>query len=105
VLPSWQNDVRAGFDLLMEQAGVRPRVVAEVDDMPMMRLLAREGVGIALVAPVVVFDELRQGVLHELCRVPSLKESFYAITRGRRFPNPLVGRLLRDTAAALDETD
>lgn len=96
ILPSWQNNVRAGFDLLVEQAGVRPVVVAEVDDMPMMRLLAREGAGIALVPPVVVYDELRSGVLHELCRVTSLKESFYAITRERRFPNPLVGKLLRD---------
>ncbi|MEO0423069.1 MAG: LysR family transcriptional regulator [Pseudomonadota bacterium] len=94
LLPSWQNNVRAGFDLLLEQAGVHVDVVAEVDDMPMLRLLAREGLGIALVPPVVVFDELAQGVLHELCQVPGLNESFYAITRGRRFPNPLVDQLL-----------
>ncbi len=99
VLPSWQNNVRAGFDLLTEQAGVHPQVVAEVDDMPMLRLLAREGVGIALVPPVVVHDELAQGVLHELCKVPGLKESFFAITLGRRFPNPAVGRLLDPKAA------
>ncbi len=100
LLPGWQNNVREGFDLLLEQAGVHVEVVAEVDDMPMLRLLAREGLGIALVPPVVVFDELAQGILHELCQVPGLNESFYAITRGRRFPNPLVAQLL--TAQGMD---
>jgi LysR family transcriptional activator of nhaA len=94
VLPTWQNNVRAGFDLIAEQAGVRPRIVAEVDDMPMLRLLAREGAGAALVPPVVVLDELEAGSLRELCHVPSLRESFYAITLSRRFPNPLLGVVL-----------
>lgn len=96
VLPSWQNNVRAGFDLIIEQAGVRPRIVAEVDDMPMLRLLAREGAGAALVPPVVVLDELAQETLLELCDVPMLRESFYAITLSRRFPNPLLGKLLEN---------
>jgi LysR family transcriptional activator of nhaA len=95
LLPSWQNNVRAGFDLIVEQAGVHPRIVAEVDDMPMLRLLAREGAGAALVPPVVVLDELAQGSLCELCKVPALRESFYAITLARRFPNPALGRLLK----------
>jgi LysR family transcriptional activator of nhaA len=93
LLPGWQNNVRAGFDLIVEQTGVRPVIVAEVDDMPMLRLLARDGAGAALVPPVVVMDELAQGVLQELCHIDALRESFYAITLSRRFPNPLLGPL------------
>ena len=46
--------------------------------------------------PVVVRDELRTGVLVELCQVPDIAERFYAITQSRRFPNPLVREILTD---------
>jgi LysR family transcriptional activator of nhaA len=49
---------------------------------------------VTLVPPVVVRDELRAGVLVERCQVPNLAEGFYAITRSRRFPNPLLAELL-----------
>jgi LysR family transcriptional activator of nhaA len=63
--------------------------------MAMLRLLARESPGVALVPPVVVRDELRSGLLVERCQVPGLVEGFYAVTRSRRFPNPLLAELLR----------
>ncbi len=94
-LPSSQSELRAGFDRLMDAAGIRPAIYAEADDMAMLRLLAREGPGLALVPPVVVQGELREGVLVERCRVPDLQERFYAITPSRRFPNPLMKELVR----------
>jgi LysR family transcriptional activator of nhaA len=94
VLPSLQSNVRAAFDLLLDQAGIRPRIAAEVDDMAMLRLLARETRGVTLVPPVVVRDELQSGLLVERCSIPQIRESFYAITPSRRFPNPLVRELL-----------
>jgi LysR family transcriptional activator of nhaA len=94
LLPSHQSSVRAGFDLLLEQAGIHPRIQAEVDDMAMLRLLAREGVGVALVPLVVVQGELEERSLVERCRIPQLHESFYAVVPSRRFPNPLLKELL-----------
>jgi LysR family transcriptional activator of nhaA len=69
-------------------------VVAEVDDMAMLRLLARDSGHLALVPPVVVLDELRSGVLIERCRIPDLRERFYAIIPSRRFPNAVIRELL-----------
>jgi LysR family transcriptional activator of nhaA len=103
VVPSETSAVRTQFDLLLDLAGVRPRIVAEVDDMAMMRLLAREASALTLVPPVVVRDELRTGVLVERCRIPQIHECFYAITASRRFPHPDLRRLLasgRGRAAA-----
>lgn len=94
VLPSLQSDIRAGFDRLLDEAGIRPPILAEVDDMAMLRLLARECPGVTLVPPVVVQDELREGVLVERHRIAQLHESFYAITASRRFPHPLLRELL-----------
>ncbi len=95
VLPSLDSNIRSAFDLLLEQLGVRPIIAAEVDDMAMLRLLAKEGAGLALVPPVVVRGELDNGSLVERYRVTSIKESFYAITPSRRFPNPILHELLR----------
>jgi LysR family transcriptional regulator, transcriptional activator of nhaA len=95
ILPSQESNTRAAFDRLLASAGVRPRIVAEVDDMAMIRLLAREGAALALVPPVVVQSEIRDGILVETHRIPQVRETFYAVTPSRRFPNPLVGELVR----------
>lgn len=96
LLPGLDSDMRLAFDRMMELAGIKPVVLAEVDDMAMLRLLARERDAVTLVPPIVVRDELRTGTLVEYCRVPNLTESFYAIVQKRRFPNPLLSQLLPD---------
>jgi LysR family transcriptional activator of nhaA len=102
LLPGRDNEIRAGFDLLCEQAGLRCQVLAEVDDMAMMRLLARDTAAVALLPAVVVRDELLSGVLQEYAVVPHLFESFYAITVQRHFEPPLLKALLqRDEAEVL----
>ncbi len=102
LLPSLDSDIRVSFDRLLELAGIRPIVLAEVDDMAMLRLLAREREGVTLVPPIVVRDELESGILVELCRIPQLTESFYAIILSRRFPNQLLRELLPDASTKHD---
>lgn len=94
ILPSMDSDLRIAFDHMLERRGIRPVIMAEVDDMAMLRLLARESGALTLVPPVVVRDELKNGLLVERCRIPDLTESFYAITQSRRFANPLVRELI-----------
>ena len=94
ILPTPENTLRAAFDALANRLAIRPQIVAEVDDMAMMRLLAREDIGLALVPPIVVRDELASGRLVEAREHPQITETFYAVTLDRRFPNPLVGELL-----------
>ena len=95
LLPGRDSDIRAGFDVLCEQLGLRYQVLAEVDDMAMLRLLARDSGNTALLPTVVVQDELRSGKLQEYCVVPQLHENFYAITVQRHFEPPLLKTLLR----------
>jgi LysR family transcriptional activator of nhaA len=94
LVPSMESHIRTAFDLVMERYGVRPVIVAEVDDMAMLRLLARESGTLALVPRVVVLDELDSGVLVEKHRFPEIREGFYAITPSRKFPNALVKELV-----------
>jgi LysR family transcriptional activator of nhaA len=94
LLPSLDSGIRVAFDRVLERAGIRPIILAEVDDMAMLRLLAREREGVTLVPPIVVRDELRAGALVEHCRIPEVTERFYAIVQKRRFANQLLADLL-----------
>lgn len=102
VLPSQETEFRAAFDVMCRRLGVRYELRAEADDMALLRLLARDSDSIALLPTIVVQDELRTGQLVELCEVPHLYESFYAITAPRRFmPRVLKSLLARPEDAAL----
>jgi len=96
VLPTTDSAIRAGFDAWADRHGIRAQIAAEVDDMAMIRLFAREGVGLAVVPPIVVKDELSTGALIEAHTFPELTEAFYAVTLSRRFPNPILRALIAD---------
>ena len=102
VLPAGGSSIRRGFDALTSRLGIVPNIVAQVDDMAMLRLVARENIGFAVVPPIVVKDELASGELVEVAQLPELSETFYALTLDRRFPNPLVKTLL--TNASFDRS-
>ena len=107
LLPGRDSDIRSAFDLLCEQLGIRYRLRAEVDDMALLRLLARDAGGVALVPRVVVQDELRTGTLVEYAEVPQLHEDFFAITVPRHFAPPALRELLAragEAAAAQPRT-
>ncbi|MFT7107668.1 MAG: LysR family transcriptional activator of nhaA [Yoonia sp.] len=94
ILPTEDSPVRSGFDRLCARLDITPTIAAEVDDMALMRLLAREDVGLAVLTPIVVKNELASGLLVEARHDMGLHESFHAVTIGRKFPNPLLGPLL-----------
>lgn len=100
ILPSLDSDIRVAFNRILELAGIRPVVLAEIDDMTMLRLFARESGALALVPPIVVRDELESRQLVERCRVPGLTEDFYAIVPSRKFPNPLLTKLMKNKASS-----
>lgn len=97
VVPAPQSSIRTGFDSLINRLGIQPQIVAQVDDMAMLRLVIREHTGLAVVPPIVVRDELDSGVLVEVAKLPGLAETFFAITLERRFPNPLLNLVLPRT--------
>lgn len=102
VLPGMDSEVRAGFDLLCEQRELRIQVLAEVDDMAMLRVLARTAPAAVVVPTVVVRDEISSGVLEEYCALPNLYEDFFAISIKRQYQHPLLkGLLARDAVEVL----
>lgn len=96
ILPTIGNSIRTACDALAERLGIRLQIAAEVDDIAMMRLLVREGFALAALPSIAVRDELAAGVLIEADSLAGLTETFFAVTIGRRFPNPVVQSLLEN---------
>ena len=94
VLPGPSSDIRSQFDVWCEKHGLQVAIAAEVDDMAMLRLLARDSGAITVLPEVVVQDELRDGRLQRYCVVPGVFENFYAITAVRRSPSALVQNMI-----------
>ena len=94
VVPGPSSDIRSQFDAWCEKRKLRIEVAAEVDDMAMLRLLARDSGAITVLPEVVVQDELRDGRLRRYCSIPGVFENFYAITVQRRHPPPILQSLL-----------
>jgi LysR family transcriptional activator of nhaA len=94
VLPGPSSDIRTQFDMWCEKIQMHIEIAAEVDDMAMLRLLARDSGAISVLPEVVVQDELRDGRLQRYCVIPEVFENFYAITAFRHSPSVLVQQLL-----------
>lgn len=101
IVPGPDNTMRHAFDQLCEYHRITVRIIAEVDDMAMMRLLTRNTQHIAVMPPVVVRDELRSGSLQDFGALPGVYEEFYAITIRRHFESPSVKTLLNQSGEAL----
>jgi len=89
-----ESAVNIAFRSLATRLGITPRIVADVDDMAMVRLLARQGIGLAIAPAVVMADELRNGRLVSAPFDLKIVEDFYAVTVERSFPHPVLETLI-----------
>ena len=94
ILPT-ESVIRTGMENLIARLGIEPRIAANVDDMAMVRLLAREGAGLAIAPTVVVADEIASGALATAPFDLGITEPFFAITIPRKFPHPALVDLLK----------
>ncbi len=96
VLPVSESPIRAGFDSFCSLHQFQPDIIAEADDMAMLRLLARDTGAIAVMPEVVVKDELKQGKLVSYLTLPNVYENFYVVTIKRQYGNALINELIRN---------
>ncbi|SFU05036.1 LysR family transcriptional regulator [Pseudomonas marincola] len=94
IVPGRSSDIRSQFELFCDSRGLRPQICAEVDDMAMLRLLARDSGDVALLPAVVVQDELRAGALELYAEIPQIAEQFFAVTLQRHFNLGVLDELL-----------
>nr|WP_235781662.1 LysR substrate-binding domain-containing protein [Shewanella vesiculosa] len=95
VLPGKNTEIRAAFNSFCATWQYQPDVQAEADDMAMLRLLARDSGALVVLPPVVVKDEIEQGILNVYQHLPNVYENFYAITTQRKFVPEVLLALLK----------
>ena len=101
ILPT-ESVIQAGFESLTAQLGITPDIAAHVDDMAMVRLLARENVGLAIAPAVVLADEIASGRIASAPFDLGIVEPFFAVTLPRKFPHPALEALTHAPAFSPD---
>jgi LysR family transcriptional activator of nhaA len=99
IVPGRSSDVRSQFEVYCNSHGLNPVICAEVDDMAMLRLLARDSGDMALLPAVVIQDELRSGDLQLYAEVPDIAELFFAVTLQRQFSLSILDELLNQSSS------
>lgn len=98
ILPSLPSQIYHQVHDALALWNIKPNVIAEVQDIELARRLALAGHGIAPLNQYTVAASLPSGGLKIIGAGSSLGiyESIYLITRKRKWPNPLVARLIKD---------
>lgn len=90
LMPTSNTALRSSLDAFLETEGIRPAIVAEVEDVALLQVLGQQGMGL-FVAPTVVETEIRRAYgVRVAGRLPAVRERFYAIATERRLTHPAV---------------
>jgi len=94
LLPSAGSPLREGLAAWFTQEGIRPRIVGEFDDVPMMKGFASRGHGVVPVRMVLAREARHRYGLVPVGTVPGLLDRLYALTLGKRVRHPGIQRLI-----------
>lgn len=97
VVPPVNSALRRALDHWFDQEGLRPRVIAEVQDVALIKTFAAGGCGFVIAPAVLTAAMARQYDLHPVGRIEGLRERVYAISAERRIKHPAV-RALQEAA-------
>ena len=90
LVPTVGKTLRRTLDQFFDQQGIRPRIVAELDDSALLTTFGQAGAGL-FVAPTVLEKEvMRQFGVTIVGRLEQVRERYYAISVERRLKHPAV---------------
>src|SRR5262245_21721002 len=104
LVPTIGKTLRRMLDQFFDQQGIRPRIVAELDDSALLTTFGQAGAGL-FVAPTVLEKEItRQFGVTVLGRLDAVRERYYAISVERRLKHPAVVAISGAANAMLNPT-
>lgn len=88
ILPGESSVLRRELSAWLDVRGIRPRIVAEVEDSALIKVFGQAGIGV-FAGPTAIQEEItRQYVVNVVGRAPELEERYYAISLERRIRHP-----------------
>jgi LysR family transcriptional regulator, transcriptional activator of nhaA len=90
LMPTEQSAMRRGLEQWFSAQGIRPRIVAEIEDSALLKAFGQDGVGAFAGQTVIEREIARQYRVRPIGRTTDLRERYYAITVDRRIKHPAV---------------
>ena len=93
LMPTQSASLRHSLDQWFESLGVKPEIVAEIEDTALMKVFGQHGVGVFAAPTVVAKDVKRSHGVAVVGETADVREDFYAITVERRIAHPAVAAI------------
>lgn len=90
LMPGSGSILRRNLEVWFERHGVRPLVVAEIDDRALMKAFGERGAGVFTSPTAVEQDVLDKYGVVVIGRTEEISERFYAISAERRIKHPAI---------------
>lgn len=101
LLPGDGNALRRSIEEWFARNAIQPRIVAEVEDIDLINVLAEEGAGM-FAAPAIIGNDLRvRFAVERIGRAHGISQQFFAITVDRRLKHPVVVAITESARRAL----
>lgn len=97
LLPTPHSVVRSQLDRWLAQKGLRPRVVAEIEDSALLETFGSTDLGIFPAALAAQEELLKRSQVQLIGACEGVQEHYYAISTERKVMHPLVQQMLRRT--------
>ncbi|QDU30917.1 Transcriptional activator protein NhaR [Anatilimnocola aggregata] len=100
LLPAANTELRRLIDRWLDDTGLSPRVIAEINDSALLQVFGQGGAGVFPIPTAVLPEVKRQFDVEEVGQLNDLQLNFYAITLQRKLTHPAVVAI---SAAAKDD--
>ena len=90
MLPTENTSLRRALDTWFREQKIQPRIVAEFEDLALMKVMAAEGRGFIALPSVAVTDAAGHYGFQVIGRAEQCRVQFHAITAERRIAHPAV---------------
>lgn len=99
LLPAENTPFRRTLESWFRARQIRPRVVAEFEDLALMKVMAAEGRGFIAVPSIAARDAVAHYRFQAIAEAPKCRVQFHAITAERRIVHPAVAAITGSTLA------
>ncbi|MGZ3795460.1 MAG: hypothetical protein ACXVB1_03800, partial [Pseudobdellovibrionaceae bacterium] len=93
-IPGHNFEARPELDAYFEKLKITPKIFGEIDDVALLRIFALRSGQVVVLPLMGVIDDVIAKNLCVLGNAGQIEQRFYAITRQRIFPHPIVGQLI-----------
>ena len=101
LLPAENTALRRSLETWFRAQNVKPNIVAEFDDLALMKVMAAEGRGFIAVPTVALKEAVSRYQFRSLGQATACRVQFHAITAERRINHPAVQLITKSAQAAL----